>query len=171
MSNDNSTRKVQATEHTSNWKSDPIYIGSYSLYGDLAEGGQYPLPRTSRTPGGRTDGPPVVYSDQGTIRAHPELVLARLLERERELTDIRDSLRVCEEGLARLLSERQAEHLSRTESELSDLRERSSQLDTIPLQGPFTGWTSTTDGPATHWGASCFGDGWAYNPRSGGSDQ
>ena len=172
MSHDYSTRKVQATEHATDWKSDPIDLGPYSLYGRSTFRGEGTgVPGSPPAPGGRSEGPPVVYSDPGPIRASLELVLARLLARERELSDIRDSLRVCENGIAQLLSARQTEHLPLTESELLDLRARANELDLRSGPEAQPGRASGVNKNTTHWGEALYGDGWAYNPRSKGADQ
>ena len=173
MTYDYSTGEVPLTQYTSDWLPNPFYFSPGGVYELLtrAKDQERGVQGSPHTPGGRTDGPPIVYSDQGTIRAHPELVLARLLERERELTDIRDSLRVCEEGIAQLLSERQAEHISHTEPSLSDIREGRYELDPEYSEPIQPGRTSGADKHSTHWGAACYGDGWAYNPRSKGGNR
>jgi len=168
---DYSTKQIPATEYAEDWEPNPLYAGPTGVYGGTARRGSSTVQGSPPTSRGRTDRSASVYGDTRTARSRLKLVLAWLLEGQDTLTQLRSALSLCEESITRILSEGQAEHLPPTKSDILDLRAGTRQLDPEYSEPIQPGRTSGADKHSTHWGAACFGDGWAYYPRSKGSDQ
>jgi len=171
MTYDYSTGEVPLTQYTSDWLPNPFYFSPDGVYELPTRRGSSTVQRTPPTSRGCSDRSASVYGDTRTARSRLKLVLAWVLEGQDTLAQLRSTLSLCAESITRILSEGQAEHLPPTKSDILDLRRRASQLDPEYSEPIQPGRTSGADKHSTHWGAACFGDGWAYYPRSKGSDQ